>query len=67
MLLPSVRIGINTHLNVMKLMAPSTSMRTAVRRGFWPKTNRRSDAQAAESIRPYPSRDRQYLASPCHE
>ena len=40
MLLPSVRIGINTHLKTMKLMAASTSTRTAVRRGFWRKTNR---------------------------
>ncbi len=41
MLLPSVRIGINTHLKVMKLMVGQHQHPTAVRRGFWPKTNRR--------------------------
>ena len=49
MLLPSVRIGINTHLKMMKLMAPRTSTRTAVRRGFWPKTNRRMALKPLES------------------
>ena len=68
MLVPSVRIGISTHLKVMKLMAASTNTRTAVRRGFWPKTNRLIALKAVgTSIRPHTSLDRQYLASPCQE
>jgi hypothetical protein len=48
MLLPSVRIGTISHLNVIKLIAVSTRTRTAVRRGFSPKTSRRMRLKAQD-------------------
>src|SRR5919112_4512855 len=41
MLIPSARTGIRTQRNVTKLSDARTSTRTAVRRGFAPKTSRR--------------------------
>src|SRR6266550_6008257 len=40
MLIPSARIGINTQRKVTKLIDARTSTRTAVCRGFRPKTSR---------------------------
>src|SRR5688572_29926104 len=75
MLIPSARMGISTHRNVMKLTAVRTKTRTIVRRGFEPKIRRRvrlthpsasggfQSSRSARADAPFPGRALPWLTA----